>query len=76
MNEHAPGRHPATYQDVLDAPPHMVAELVDGVPHLQTRPALSRAIAGSSLGIEIGGPFHKGRGGPEAGGREPASLEN
>jgi len=32
MNEHARGHPaPATYQDVLDAPPHMVAELVEGV---------------------------------------------
>ncbi len=65
MNEHArdhPG--PATYQDVLDAPPHMVAELVDGVLHLQPRPAFPHALAGSSLGHEVIGPFHKGRGGP------------
>jgi Uma2 family endonuclease len=65
MNEHARGqRPPATYQDILDAPPHMVAELVDGVLHLQPRPAFPHAFAGSSLGHEILGPFQKGRGGP------------
>ena len=65
MNEHARGHPaPATYQDVLDAPPHMVAELVGGVLHLQPRPALPHALAGSSLGVELGGPFHRGRGGP------------
>ena len=65
MNEHARGHPvPATYQDVLDAPPHMVAELVDGVLHLQPRPAFPHALAGSSLGVELGGPFQKGRGGP------------
>jgi Uma2 family endonuclease len=65
MNEHTRGqRAPATYQDVLDAPPHMVAELVEGVLHLHPRPAFPHAIAASSLGFELGGPFHKGRDGP------------
>lgn len=54
----------ATYQDVLDAPEHMVAELIDGALHLQSRPASRHALAGSALGSEIGGPFHRGRGGP------------
>jgi hypothetical protein len=65
MNEHArQHRSPATYRDVLDAPPHLVAELVDGALHLHPRPALPHAFVGSSLGIELGGPFQKGRGGP------------
>lgn len=65
MNEHA-RRHrpPATYRDVLEAPPHMVAELVEGALHLHPRPALPHAFVGSSLGVELGGPFQKGRGGP------------
>ena len=54
----------ATYRDVLDAPPHMVAEIVDGGLHLQPRPAIRHAVAGSSLGMELGGPFQRGRGGP------------
>ena len=54
----------ATYRDVLDAPPHMVAEIVEGALHLQPRPAMSHALAGSSLGVELGGPFQRGRGGP------------
>ena len=54
----------ATYQDVLDAPPHMVAEIVDGALHLQPRPAPLHAVAYSSLAGELVGPFHKGRGGP------------
>ena len=65
MNEHARRhRSPATYQDVLDAPPHMVAELVGGALYLHPRPAFPHAFAGSALGVEIGGPFQKGRGGP------------
>lgn len=57
-------KRPATYQDVLDAPPNMVAELIRGALHLHPRPALPHGFTGSSLGMEIGGPFQKGRGGP------------
>ena len=64
MNQHATIKSPATYQDVLDAPPNMVAELIDGDLHLQPRPAIPHAWTGSSLGDELGGPFNKGRGGP------------
>ena len=54
----------ATYQDVLDAPPHMVAEIVGGKLYTHPRPAFRHAIANSGLGILIGWPFHFGRGGP------------
>ena len=54
----------ATYQDVLDAPPHRVAEIVDGVLHTHPRPAMRHAFASSSLGGDLAGPFHFGRGGP------------
>jgi Uma2 family endonuclease len=65
MNQQrTPARQPATYQDVLDAPPNMVAELIRGALHLQPRPAMPHARAASSLGIEIGNPFDRGRGGP------------
>ncbi|MEM8597283.1 MAG: Uma2 family endonuclease [Pseudomonadota bacterium] len=50
-------REPATYQDVLDAPSNMVAELIAGRLHLQPRPASRHAIATSALGAKIGGPF-------------------
>jgi len=54
----------ATYEDVLAAPPHMVAELIYGVLHTQPRPAMPHALAGSNLGSEINPAFQKGRGGP------------
>ena len=57
-------RRPASYQDVLDAPPHMVAELIRGALHLHPRPASPHVLAGSSLGDELVSPFQKGRGGP------------
>ena len=54
----------ATYQDVLDAPAHRVAEIVDGTLHTQARPAMPHALASSRLGGELTGPFDRGRGGP------------
>ncbi len=59
-----PARPRATYQDVLDAPPHQVAELIDGTLHTHPRPALPHAQAASVLGEELGPPFKRGRGGP------------
>ncbi len=54
----------ATYQDVLDAPAHRVAEIVDGTLYTHPRPAMPHALASVELGIELGGAFHRGRGGP------------
>ena len=59
-----PARRGATYQDVLDAPPHMIAEVIDGTLRLQPRPAKPHAAAASALGEELGPPFKRGRGGP------------
>ena len=53
----------ATYQDVLDAPMHMVAEVVDRTLHTHPRPAMPHALASSSNGGELSVTFHKGRGG-------------
>lgn len=55
---------PATYQDVLDAPPHMVAEVVYGALYTHPRPAPAHAWASSGLGSTLGEPFSYGRGGP------------
>jgi Uma2 family endonuclease len=57
-------RRKATYDDVLAAPPHMVAEVVDGVLYTQPRPAMPHAQAASVLGEELGPPFKRGKGGP------------
>ncbi len=54
----------ATYKDVLDAPPRMVAEIIGGTLHTHPRPAMRHAYAGSSLGYDLSGPFQFGRGGP------------
>jgi len=60
----SPAQRSATYQDVLDAPEHMVAELIGGDLFLQPRPAKPHAEAASVLGMLIGPPFRLGRGGP------------
>jgi Uma2 family endonuclease len=57
-------RKVATYDDVLAAPPHMVAEIVDGDLILSPRPASRHAAAVSTLSEELGPPFKRGRGGP------------
>lgn len=65
MNALDPGpAHAATYQDVLDAPPHQVAEIIQGALHLHPRPAFRHARASSILGARIGGPFDYDAGGP------------
>jgi Uma2 family endonuclease len=59
-----PATKRATYEDVLNAPEHKVAEIVDGVLHLSPRPAVPHAEATSAIGDELKGPFQRGRGGP------------
>ncbi len=54
----------ATYQDVLDAPLHMVAEVVDGKLYTHPRPAPRHAVASSRLGTRINHLFDLGEGGP------------
>jgi Uma2 family endonuclease len=54
----------ASYEDLLQVPPHLVAEIVDGELHVSPRPASRHALATSALGSELGPPFHRGRGGP------------
>jgi Uma2 family endonuclease len=54
----------ATYADVLAAPPHMIAEIIDGELRLSPRPAGWHSSVASSLGEELGPPFKRGRGGP------------
>ena len=54
----------ATYRDVLDAPPHVVAEVLSGTLHTHPRPAMPHGFASSILGGELVLPFGSGRGGP------------
>ncbi len=60
----APVQKRATYEDVLAAPWNRIAELIDGVLYTQPRPAGPHTAVTSALGVELGAPFGRGRGGP------------
>lgn len=59
-----PAKRPATYEDLLAVPEHLVAELINGALIANPRPAARHARAASSLGGELYGPFDRGKGGP------------
>ena len=59
-----PAPRQATYEDVLAAPAHQVAEIVAGELRLSPRPSGPHAAAASALGEELGPPFKRGRNGP------------
>jgi Uma2 family endonuclease len=59
-----PAKRRATYEDVLRAPPNMVAEVLHGVLYTQARPRTRHARSAFRLGDVIGGPFDRGAGGP------------
>jgi Uma2 family endonuclease len=42
----------------------MVAEIIDGTLYTNPRPAFPHAVASSSLGMDLGSAFQRGRGGP------------
>jgi Uma2 family endonuclease len=54
----------ATYDDLSAVPGGLVAEIIDGELVTRPRPASPHARAASRLGIDLGGPFDRGRGGP------------
>ena len=54
----------ATYQDVLDAPTYLVAEIIAGTLYTHPRPGPRRALARSTLGNKLGPLFHGGDDGP------------
>lgn len=55
---------PATYEELVKVPDHLVAEIVDGELHTSPRPAPRHADASSGLAGALRGPFDRGRGGP------------
>lgn len=60
----ADGRRRATYDDLLNVPDHLVAELIDGELHVSPRPAPRQADTKSGLIGVLRNPFDRGRGGP------------
>jgi hypothetical protein len=59
-----PRRGPATYADVLAAPPEQVAEVIDGALFVRPRPALQVAFATTALSMVLGPRYQLGLGGP------------
>jgi len=59
-----PARRSATYEDLLNVPEHMVAEIIDGELYASPRPASPHARAASVMGGDLGGPFDRPPGGP------------
>lgn len=54
----------ATYQDLLQIPDHLVAEILNGRLITHPRPAPPHAAVSSNLGADLVNPFGRGRGGP------------
>lgn len=57
-----PARRDATYDDVLRAPEHLIAEILDGELVTSPRPGPAHGATGVALGVAIGGPFQFGQG--------------
>jgi Uma2 family endonuclease len=56
--------HPATYEDLLQVPDHLVAEIVEGELHTSPRPSGPHARAMTAIDRRIGVAFDDGDGGP------------
>jgi Uma2 family endonuclease len=54
----------ATYADLMALPDHVVGEILGGELHSSPRPATPHAHVASTLGMDIGSTFQRGRGGP------------
>lgn len=52
------------YEELISLPDNLVGEIIGGELYTQPRPSGPHGLAESALNIEIGTPFHKGRGGP------------
>ncbi len=57
-------RRPATYEDILALPEHLVGEIVDGELSVSPRPAIPHAIGSSALGATLVTRMQFGDGGP------------
>ena len=65
MNVHRPlPDRPVSYQDVLDAPEHKTAEIINGVFYLQAEAAPPHRSVVDGLIEALRPPFQRGRGGP------------
>ncbi|HEY4159503.1 MAG TPA: Uma2 family endonuclease [Polyangiaceae bacterium] len=59
-----PVRRPATYDDIVALPEHVVGEIVGGELQVSPRPAIGHALGSSALGATLMPRFQFGDGGP------------
>lgn len=59
-----PKAKPATYANLCALPDNVIGEIIDGELVASPRPDPRHAIATSYIGIEVGGAYGRGRGGP------------
>lgn len=59
-----PAERPATYEDILALPEHLVGEIVDGILHASPRPAPRHSRSSSCILGDLHGPYDRGSGGP------------
>jgi Uma2 family endonuclease len=60
-----PAPRPATYEDLLAVPEHLVGEIIDGELLTSPRPSARHAAVTSALGVDLGSAFGRNnRGGP------------
>ncbi|MSP23657.1 MAG: Uma2 family endonuclease [Myxococcales bacterium] len=59
-----PMRGPATYADLASVPDTHVGQIIAGELLVQPRPSMAHSAAASVLGMDVGGSFDRGRGGP------------
>jgi Uma2 family endonuclease len=59
-----PAKKRATYADIEAAPPHLVAEIIDGTLYTHPRPSPRHNVAATALGMRLGDRFQFGNGGP------------
>jgi hypothetical protein len=59
-----PARRPATYDDIVALPGHLVGELVAGELYVSPRPAVPHAVGASALGATLLTRMQFGDGGP------------
>ena len=64
MSDPARTKRRATYDDLVNLPEWVVAEIVDGELYASPRPAPRHAVAATVLAASLNPPFQQGRGGP------------
>ena len=52
------------YKELEDLPPNMVGQIINGSLHANPRPSGPHGLAASTLGMDVGTPYDRGRGGP------------